>query len=593
MFTKVFTVHFQSVTYAFKYLTLYIFYIKSSVTLGKKEMIKMKEQGDIIKRLDASPTKRVILNKSLVADFPDAIVEIIDNTIDFWREKGYDRDLKIDVNTNKVDLIEISWNMGLPEERWEPLVKVAAPQHVSTESIGMWGEGFKIAIFAMGREINIYSKLKNETINISYPKNWLDTPSWEVFVHKELVKKIPEDSSLVEIHSLVRKQPTESPIIDRVSKTFGTLMKIEAEQNHIMKIYVNGKEVKPKTWATKEDIEENFAFIPGYEPTEHIFGEVDGVEVKMIIGLLAIANKAEAGVYLYGNDRLFAEHLRDETVGFGERVNSIIPGEHPHGMRLQVHFFFNGSPDMIPWNAPLKYGFNVKSPMADEIQRWVKDFGQNYIHFVKNTKASEILPYSKKWTTLSAEKKKEELFRGAVDKRHPKPKQIEDEWKNAPAYIKNGIDVKNRIDVWDHGMDENPPAIKAKWDWVLTKGIAKIAQSQRETGNIGAIELNKRIVESAGQTIEGAEIRASILSQVTDESTTPISTRINSVELTQLRIDTGAIKPSEVLNIVLDAYKKLQKIKRHPYFKDIEIAKNDDDSLMKTISKILDGLVKK
>jgi len=552
-----------------------------------------KEQGEVIKKLDASPTKRVILNKSLVAEFSDAIVEIIDNAIDFWKEKDYDRDLEVTVNTNKVDLIEISWNMGIPEERWEPLVKLGAPQHISTESIGVWGEGLKIALFAMGRKINIYSRLDNETINISYPENWLDTPSWEILVRKELIKKIPEDSSLIEIRNLVKKQPYESPIIDRVSKTYGTLMKFEEEAGHKMKIKINGKEVKRKTWATKEDIEENFAFIPGYEPTEHIFGEVEGLQVRMIIGLLAVANKEEAGVYLYGNDRLFAEHLRDESVGFGERANSIIPSDHPHGMRFQAHIFFNGLPEKIPWNAPLKYGFNVKSPIADDIQKWIRDHGQYYVYFVKNTKASEILPYTKKWTTLTVEKKKEELFKKQVDKRRLTPKQIEEEWKNAPEFIKKGIDVKDKIDVWDHSLDEAPPAIKAKWDWGLSKGIAKIANAQRETGQMGAIELNKKIIEATGETLEAAEARAALLSEVKEESTVPISTRIPVVELNQLRIDTGVIKPSEILKKVLDVYKKVQKLKRLEYFKDIEIAKNDDSTLLKKIEKILNELVKK
>ncbi|MBU3905186.1 MAG: ATP-binding protein [Nanoarchaeota archaeon] len=560
--------------------------------------MNMEENENIIEYLDAAPSKKIISNKANTAHFEEAMCEIIDNAIDHWSETHHLKDLVFKTNIKK-DMVEISWNMGIPNDRLEPLVKMGQALHQDPYSIGTWGEGAKIAMFSIGKDIRIYTRIGNCTKKVAIPKNWLDIPSWDIPVTIEIKTKIPENSTTIEIRELsprLKKTPPKiSNVLKHIAETYGTRIIEDAEHGHKIKIDINGTPVIPISYISKEYIEENFAFIPGFEPTEHIFGEIDGVNVRMIIGILAEQNKSEYGVYLYGNGRMFASKIRDETVGFGTRANSVIPMNHPHGMRLQAHIFFNGQPENIPWQAPLKHGFNTRSELAAYVPGWVSEYGGTLVRYVKGTSSAEILPYSKKWSTFSTDKKIEKLYGKGADRRRLSKEEKLQEFKKAPGIIRNGIKTYiGTMDVWDHSLAEDrPPNNKAKFNTAIVKEIIKFAKSQRDDSkNMGAIEINKKIMELAGEktTLQLSDTLSEMSKTSKPENETmPISIRLPITQINKLRTATGTDRTTDVLTKIITTYEMVQNLKKHKIFKDMETSELEDEHFIRKIYNVLDG----
>jgi len=562
----------------------------------------MEDNRKIIKILDASPSKQILLNKALNCPFENSAKEIIDNCIDYWEEliEFDDKDLNIlfeVINTESEEdaLVRISWNMGIPEERWEPLVKMGAPQHKKPETIGVWGEGFKIAIFGIGTKIDIYSKLNENVVDIDIPENWLKKEDWNINVFHETKKKLEEDTTVIEIKNIIKNKLKKnfnlSSLQEELGLTYGTLIKKYAAEGKKISIQLKDKQglknIEPKSFGLPEDLEENYAYPPGLEPTEHIFQEYN-LDIRMVIGLLPFADSSKAGVYLYGNNRLFERSRKDDYVGFGLRENSPIPAMHPHGQRLQVHIFFTGMPQLIPWAAPLKDGLNIKSAVTTRIAEWVREHGEPYVKFVQKTKKAEILPYSAAWKKLSEEKKKENFFEQdlkneKITKASPEAKAYMDKnWKEVPEMIKKGIDVKGKIDIWDHTVNTNAPEKKIKYNLSRVKEFGKVSQGLRDEGKITTIDVANKLLENAGVTIASSAKVSQVLKEAEGEVEHEVlSVRLPKNTYNELKFSTGKITKSELLNHIIEIYLKLQKLKELPKLKKIKSNWTDEQIIEK------------
>jgi hypothetical protein len=548
------------------------------------------EEREFYKGIDAKPKKKILENKANNCTFPKAVGEIVDNCLDYWRELDYPSALMIDI-ANKKDAdktIEVAWNMFIPESRWEPLVRPGDQSHRDPLSIGVWGEGFKIAVFAIGREIEIFTRedaSKPEVFIIHIPREWLQNDDWMIPVYRMNKPDFKEGTTLVRLRFGLKPLPTSpDELLNYLAETFGTRMIQEREEGHALSITVDGKEVKPRSYGLKKDLESKFAFPPGMEPTEHIFVE-RGVTARMVVGLLSEADAENYGVYMYGNGRLFASHLHDERVGFGTKATSKIPQDHPHAKRLQVHLFFEGSPEFIPWAAPLKDNFNHESqPFGPKVSEWIEKYLTPYALFVRYSLQSEIIPYSRKWQELPEDKKIERFFSKA-ERNKFRDSDIKDMWKKAPPAVKNGISRFPEIEIWDHTKQKHKPRDALKFDSKLVKRMADVFR-QRDRGKITSVDVANKLVNGdiPIAVSKDEEIKEEIQNLVKDtddyvleETTTTLTIHMNSLRLKNLAQATGKLDPDEIVEHISTIYQQLQGLKNSPHFKKQGEPKSDEE----------------
>ena len=545
------------------------------------------EDWKIVDYIDAKPTKKVLRNKARACSIEKGIAEIVDNCIDYWREEYHNRDLEIDIKTDpesdENNNVTITWNMGVPRERFKPLLTPGLGDHKSVNSIGVWGEGFKVGIFALGKEIEIKTKKKNSDLfRIFIPETWINEDDWEIPYSTSDTYQFEDDKTELNISKPDKTIPKSSEdIINYLSLTFGTLVKREQNKSNVnISVKVNGHEVKWKSFALDEDIVNNFTFPPSFEPSKHIFNW-DGLNVTVIVGLTAEADANNYGVYMYGMDRLFAKSLHDESVGFGDKVNSVIPKDHPYVKRLQVHIFFEGRNDLIPWDAPLKDGFNEKSIIAPKIQDGVRKLAGPYVVLTKNAKISEFIPYSQKWNQLDENSKKQKIFSADIASKRINSDEVDNAWKDLPDFLKEGK-FQAKVDVWDHTRSKRAPSNDAKFDMNNAKNIAKNAKSLRDTGQISTVDLanilkGKRNLDTekpARKTVEESYI------ELEEDDTILVSVRLPKKQIKELSVNTGSKNNSEMLKKIVDFYSKIIELKHSGEVPQLENL-NDDEFLGK------------
>jgi len=140
-----------------------------------------------IRELNALPAKDVLKNKSRVCPPISAVCEIMDNIFDNFEENGAQRNLAISFIVKTVGAGEISIaenSGGIRDVKLEPLVRLGLAYHSAKGSIGIWGEGLKVAVFALGSVVEIFTHFPAETpALVSFPEGWLESPDWTVPVY--------------------------------------------------------------------------------------------------------------------------------------------------------------------------------------------------------------------------------------------------------------------------------------------------------------------------------------------------------------------------------------------------------------------------
>jgi hypothetical protein len=570
---------------------------------------KNDEQREIVEWIDAKPKKRIITNKAMRCGFNQAMAEVVDNCLDYWEDldKPHSLEIEIKVKGAQTDesTVTIEWNMAVPKERWRPLLTPGEVSHRSPKSIGAWGEGFKISVFATGRKIDIVTNVEGELFHIDIPDDFLVTDDWGIPVFAGALPgtDVPVNHTVV---SLVGRKFSEHPTdlsrtIDYLSEVFGTRMQMEVKGGHGFHITVNGSEISPKTFIMPDDLAANFAFPPGFEPTVHRFEE-KGLQVTMMVGLLSMADKELYGTYMYGNGRLFAKAVRDARLGYGVRSNSPIPMNHPLGMRLQIHVFFDGDSELIPWRAPLKDDVELDNDMIRSVNKWIRKYATPYAEFMKAAKASEFLPYSTRWNALEdVDKRKKILTKG--ERESLSEDEIQEGWETLPEEVRGLFDAPKRLQYWDHleSGRGRKPMDTPKFDRDQAKEVVKLIKG-RDRGKVTTFELhnmlrNKQlgIDDSDIGPEERREFKMEEQLKQDDEplfdpseGSVTLSVRMDATDANELAKMTGVYRKSLLLNRVVDMYKSIQTLKGHEHLIDRKTEWSDEEFLSE-VKSLLDA----
>jgi hypothetical protein len=123
------------------------------------------QRGEKLRDINAIPAKEILKGKARVCPPISAVCEIMDNIFDNYEENGsaYDLSISFLVKTDGDGEISIAENSGgIRDTKLEPLVRLGVAYHAAAGAIGTWGEGFKVAAFSLGLEVEVTTHFPNE-----------------------------------------------------------------------------------------------------------------------------------------------------------------------------------------------------------------------------------------------------------------------------------------------------------------------------------------------------------------------------------------------------------------------------------------------
>lgn len=386
--------------------------------------LKPHEGREKLRDLDAVPAKDILKNKARVCPPLPAICEILDNIFDNYEEAGASHDLSVSITAKSDDDGEISIaenSGGIRESKLEPLVRLGVAYHAARGSIGTWGEGFKVAAFSLGAEVEVETHFPGEPpVSVHFDRGWLESPDWKVPVYS-LKDSAPKPGTTIFRIRHINRSVDWADVMREISVIYGHKIQAITDAGHRVRLdfEVNGKRttITPRPLASLEYLRRRFAFPPDFSPRQFTatwHAEHGIVKCRLIVGLTPRHSGETSGVYMYGNGRMFARALRSRAVGYGESGNAILR-DHPSCWRIHAYAFFdadNGAD--IPWQAPLKDGVSENHIITQRFREMFREVVSPYSRFAKIAKASELVPFSAEWEGLDDERRAEVLFRSKV-----------------------------------------------------------------------------------------------------------------------------------------------------------------------------------
>jgi len=330
---------------------------------------------------DARPTKGLFL-EMFVRDLSleDCVLDLVDNSID-----SLVRSRNIDVSESLIPATVVSKESSQHETNLEPAnidisfdldhfqvkdncggisVKDAKEEvfrfgHLEGAiegQLGVYGIGLKRAIFKIGNEISIESRMVDEGF-----KMVIDVPKWS----EDLDWTLPFDTiegtaDQKTAGTLIRIESLRVEIIERLkSGTFESRLKEMIERtyclflNRYVDVTLNGHKIEPKAIPLGDSEEVNIA--------KEEFEE-NGVKVTMYAGLAGRTEdnewkQVDAGWYIACNGRLVVTADRDKLTGWGVELPIFVPKYRGF---IGLVFFYSRRPLLLPWTTT-KQGLNIES----------------------------------------------------------------------------------------------------------------------------------------------------------------------------------------------------------------------------------------
>lgn len=323
--------------------------------------------------VNASPTKRFFI-AVLIKDisFVDAIVELVDNSVDAARAQSGTGDIGrkvIDITYDDKHFSVKDNAGGISIHDAKEFVfrfgrsKNAPP---TPGSVGEFGVGMKRALFKIGRQFEVESWTKAEHLRVAVDVDkWESEPEedptdWTFPLVTQEKNKHPDISGT---HITARKLPEYS--VEQLSRTnFGTDLMLTLKHAHTeslnsgLTITVNGQNVgaEVETLLLSDEIRP-------IKYSQTIQVSKKPVEVRMIVGV-GSPELAKAGWYVFCNGRQIEQAEKTEKTGWNTALDEDhkTPKVHWQFRRFRGYLFFKSdAPDALPWNTT-KTGLDVEAP---------------------------------------------------------------------------------------------------------------------------------------------------------------------------------------------------------------------------------------
>lgn len=294
------------------------------------------------KKAGQPPTKDVVLGAWRDLDRSEAILELIDNSIDAWmqRRKQYPRhtakelDIYVDIDANHQQLIYEDNAGGVPVHKLEHLVipgfSDTAPL---SQTIGSYKTGGKKAIFRLACEARITTRYWNPAgsgdaaLAIHLDDHWMSDPKVYEFPYTQLRNPDAIERGQTRYVLQLRSDPGgpqwyESPeeiakLVRSIRQTY-TLLLVKHPEVHVhFNDRANPLAADAGLYQFSNTQEKNIDIRPQqvvFTLDLHLDGATHQVEIEVLLGCRTTTGLQDGrswGIDLYGNDRLFVAYDQD------------------------------------------------------------------------------------------------------------------------------------------------------------------------------------------------------------------------------------------------------------------------------------------
>lgn len=314
----------------------------------------MDRRGNIVQ---SGPTKDFFISMiTRDISLTDAIIELIDNCIDGVKRQGkedFDNyTIDIELNSNFFSIKDNCGGIDINIAR-EYAFKFGRPKEANkdenrAETTGTFGIGMKRALFKMGSHFFIESTALNSwfKLEIDVPVWASDDDNWdfEFTDYKEGIEnKEPDCGTYIKVTNLypsISNSFSYNPYINEV------INKVKGRASYVIN---NGMTIK----INNVKVESNFLKLvnDGFiKPYKYTFTN-DNVAVIIVAGLAPDTDPAQAGWYIYCNNREIVAADKTSLTTWKDRDDDESIKYHNDYAAFRGFVFFNSKfPELLPWN---------------------------------------------------------------------------------------------------------------------------------------------------------------------------------------------------------------------------------------------------
>lgn len=368
-----------------------------------------------VSQANFTPTKRFFVDMlTRDIDLEDAILDLLDNCLDgvtrsqkkdpdeidyngYWVKIKFDKNsFTIEDNCGgiPIDSAAYAFRMGRPKD---------APQE-NLATVGVYGIGMKRSIFKIGRHCKISTAHSDsDSFSVEIDEDWLNSDhDWEIPIQPSLVRenehgtKIEITKVQKDIANQFKHSSFQSTLINKIVFAYSYII----DKGFTVK--VNDEPINPMPVSMRyERVDTQGKAIQPY-----IFkGEIDGVDVKLIVGFYsplpseneeendkqqARHNTRDAGWTIVCNDRIVVFKDKTELTGWG----SDYARYHTQFIAISgIVYFKSKYPEKLPITTT-KRGVDISSPLFLKVRKHMVEGTKLFIDYTNKWKGQELISES-------------------------------------------------------------------------------------------------------------------------------------------------------------------------------------------------------
>lgn len=333
--------------------------------------------GSEMNTVKAGPTKEFFVTM-ITRDIllPDAIVELIDNSIDGIKRQKAEifSNSYIHVQFTK-DFFEIKDNCGgIDKESRAHAFVFGKPQSVreteeKVETTGTFGIGMKRALFKMGQKFEVKSESKDSSFLLSVDVvDWMKKRKWDFPLiecndnENNDIAKCGTKISVTRLFPGISQSFDYNAFVNEVINTVQT--RHSAEITKGLEIIINNQKIEGSFLSIINDGD--------VLPYKYSF-ESENIKVMVIAGISAEREPDNAGWYIYCNNReILSADKSPITTWRGEKDSDGMKYHNDFASFRGFVFFTSIYPELLPWNTS-KTGVDTSSQIYKMTQPHMVD----------------------------------------------------------------------------------------------------------------------------------------------------------------------------------------------------------------------------
>lgn len=330
------------------------------------------------KKINAAPTKSFFIS-TLVKDIQliDAILDLIDNSIDAYIENRIKERKKIEIKFQK-DFFVLEDNCGgiKKENIYDKVFRFGLAKEIKAKTIGVFGIGMKRAIFKMGKNILIESDDGENYYSIKIDEKWLNEEgNWELDFEKEEKSKgnaftrITIKDMYNSIEKELESNTFENSLGQKIKDTYSIFISEKLD------IYVKDNKIEPYDFKFLCDDKK-------FKPYHKKFNWYN-VEVEIYGGFTpGETTKIKTyGWFVFCNDRLVIRNDTTFKTGWGG-----LEGKNYHyaedNIFLGLVFFRSKNALDLPWHTT-KEDIQEDSPIYRKAQIEMREVTNRFVDVIR------------------------------------------------------------------------------------------------------------------------------------------------------------------------------------------------------------------